>query len=749
MSERARERVSVREGESDGRERGERRVPDGHEGDEEGEGFVGVRSRAKKGGFGVESKWFDVEVREQKGKEQVLIVERKGGISSWVRLGPNSIGSFIDGLEACIGNAGTGIWEKQWKDSGRSFLMVRSQNKGGLFIRLGVTDMGNKRFSIFIPKGNGSKNGWVLMAGLLRRLGCYDRETRLQAKGVTPLRSLMGKSYAEAVVYSEEKAIAVARVELGKRDLSRSMGKMAHCLVGSWDTSFEVGEDLRDWGTKLAKLWCLKGNLGIAKMERGKALLEFGILAEAEKALKIGGFSCLGSPLNLQKWRPECGCLQEGNKRSEAWVRVLGLPVSMWERDTLKRIGDACGGFIDVDHQTEMLEDLQWARILVKIKQERLPNEMEIRTEDHRYVLSLWWELRPTVRKVREEKGKGILVSDGEDGGEGYARAGGRVRGLVGGSSLEVRLQTDDGTRGQSSGMGLTAGTDSDLVSDGPHELCGLAKQWAVGPHEVFDSALPCDSGLIHIGLPSDAGRAAKKKSIGGDGLGSQGRGSPQPWSCLTVKNGLWRPSNEEQRVVKNSMTDDALMEEALRYGTAPNYYGPLVCVPPFPPSYSYFSGRTPLGECYDRSGVGLDASQRVILDRRMGERTFAAMKPMDRWEMGEDNNGALGACGQDLCLVGETVPEIRDWREASWEESELARFSQFLGFPTAGLEKEILDFMVKIRERREKVHRKSLLENSKFERELKRLECTINYDGGRKQKGIVQGRGGQSPDDL
>ncbi|RVX02423.1 hypothetical protein CK203_031204 [Vitis vinifera] len=452
MSERARERVSVREGESDGRERGERRVPDGHEGDEEGEGFVGVRSRAKKGGFGVESKWFDVEVREQKGKEQVLIVERKGGISSWVRLGPNSIGSFIDGLEACIGNAGTGIWEKQWKDSGRSFLMVRSQNKGGLFIRLGVTDMGNKRFSIFIPKGNGSKNGWVLMAGLLRRLGCYDRETRLLAKGVTPLRSSMGKPYAEAVVYSEEKAIAVARVELGKRDLSRSMGKMAHCLVGSWDTSFEGQSPFRIW--------------------------DFG---RSRESPKNWGFLVPGVSLNLQKWRPECGCLQEGNKRSEAWVRVLGLPVSMWERDTLKRIGDACGGFIDVDHQTEMLEDLQWARILVKIKQERLPNEMEIRTEDHRYVLSLWWELRPTVRKVREEKGKGILVSDGEDGGEGYARAGGRVRGLVGGSSLEVRLQTDDGTRGQSSRMGLTAGTDSDLVSDGPHELCGLAKQWAVG----------------------------------------------------------------------------------------------------------------------------------------------------------------------------------------------------------------------------------------------------------------------------
>ena len=73
-----------------------------------------------------------------------------------------------------------------------------------------------------------------------------------------------------------------------------------------------------------------------------------------------------------------------------------------------------------------------------------------------------------------------------------------------------------------------------------------------------------------------------------------------------------------------------------------------------------------------------------------------------------------------------------------------MARFSKFLGFSTVGLEKDILEFMVKIRKRREKVHSKSLLEKSKFERELKRLECSINYEGGRKQKGIMQGRGCQ-----
>jgi len=85
-----------------------------------------------------------------------------------------------------------------------------------------------------------------------------------------------------------------------------------------------------------------------------------------------------------------------------------------------------------------------------------------------------------------------------------------------------------------------------------------------------------------------------------------------------------------------------------------------------------------------------------------------------------------------------------RGMQEDKWEESDLAKFSHFLGFPTEGLEKEILKFLSQIRKRREKIHSKELLEKSKFERELKRLECSINYEGGLKQKGSVQGKGRQ-----
>ena len=76
-------------------------------------------------------------------------------------------------------------------------------------------------------------------------------------------------------------------------------------------------------------------------------------------------------------------------------------------------------------------------------------------------------------------------------------------------------------------------------------------------------------------------------------------------------------------------------------------------------------------------------------------------------------------------------IQAVRNENEEKWEESSLEKFSHFLGFPTEGLEKEILSFLIKIRKRREKIHSKELLEKSKLERELKRLECSVNYGGG------------------
>ncbi|RVW54803.1 hypothetical protein CK203_071644 [Vitis vinifera] len=57
------------------------------------------------------------------------------------------------------------------------------------------------------------------------------------------------------------------------------------------------------------------------------------------------------------------------------------------------------------------------------------------------------------------------------------------------------------------------------------------------------------------------------------------------------------------------------------------------------------------------------------------------------------------------------------------------------LGFGGEGLEKDIMDFLVKfVREGKEFIA--NPVGETKFERELRRLECSINYEGGKKQNG-------------
>ena len=207
-------------------------------------------------------------------------------------------------------------------------------------------------------------------------------------------------------------------------------------------------DDLRSWGTYLANFWSLKGNLGLAKLERGKILLEFEFLAEAEKALKIGGISVGGSLLRLEKWRSELGCLMDGEKRSEAWVRIVGLPVSLWDRAILRRIWEECGGFLTVDSETEKLEDLQWARILVKLNGEKPPNVVEVWAEDLCYEVTLWWEIKHILRTAMARKSGNIVDTEGEVGGEAITRAVERVRGEDDTPRLEDLLRPVDGTRG-------------------------------------------------------------------------------------------------------------------------------------------------------------------------------------------------------------------------------------------------------------------------------------------------------------
>ena len=80
---------------------------------------------------------------------------------------------------------------------------------------------------------------------------------------------------------------------------------------------------------------------------------------------------------------------------------------------------------------------------------------------------------------------------------------------------------------------------------------------------------------------------------------------------------------------------------------------------------------------------------------------------------------------------VEETQHEATgEWKYDSWESSCLAKFSEFLGFPTKGFEKEILELLRNLVASLKNGEEKGNTTVTKSERELRRLESTINYNG-------------------
>ena len=71
-----------------------------------------------------------------------------------------------------------------------------------------------------------------------------------------------------------------------------------------------------------------------------------------------------------------------------------------------------------------------------------------------------------------------------------------------------------------------------------------------------------------------------------------------------------------------------------------------------------------------------------------------------------------------------------------------MAKFSEFLGFPTKGFEKEILELLRNLVASPKSGKEKWNMIVTKSERELKRLKSTINYNGKQRNKGGERDKG-------
>ncbi|RVW87579.1 hypothetical protein CK203_041211 [Vitis vinifera] len=492
-------------------------------------------------------------------------------------------------------------------------------------------------------------------------------------------------------------------------------------------------------------------------MEKNRVLLEFEILGEAIRVMSAGNRSFDGAHLRLERWNPRIGCSEEVEITNEVWVRIVGLPLSLWNKTILRRVGEECGGFIAMDPRTEKMQELQWARILIRTDGEDLPSRLEISVEEKVYALALWWELKPSLKKAQENRSEVNQSTRGEVRGDGASRAVTRVGKEVEGTQLEALLLPEEmmgfrrekwagprfGTkRNEEGGWALQSrGNDGlKLKAKRSGRSASWAGGWAIKNMVTTEEESPtCDAGMDLEESPS--------KPLLQDNNKDQQLKVCSPASPL-VNN----ESNMEEEILKNwetddlrkrntkflhSATDSTLVEEAMRYGSVPLLRGERV--PGSSHLISFSLDRAPEGGHYDRSGnAGVEPQFEVPLCVVPSEGSEENV--IGCWALVE-NNGSSTMYRDEEWGSGLNDPQAeRGEKEERWEESSLAKFSHFLGFSTEGLEKEILDFLIKIRKRRERIHDKVLLEKSKFERELKRLECSVNYEKGRKQKDPPKG---------
>ncbi|RVW94460.1 hypothetical protein CK203_035697 [Vitis vinifera] len=348
------------------------------------------RGKRKESSFVVESKVFEVGAEERKGKIQVTIVESKEGVSSWVRLGPASLGFFTEGLIQCIRDGKEGRWERDGRK--KEELLLGGRRGDGLpwWSPYEIWDFGLIRRRINKKRGPRAGRMWKWQrdrgAGIVQGLEWRTR------RGFREIRVVSGK------------CVGVEReIRFGK--------------TGERDEFFW---SLNSW----------------RKLE-------------------------MSSPLGRDQW--------EGFR----WV---------WS-DGVRNLG--------IDSQTERMEELEWARILVKTSGEELSGSLEIGVEEETTPYPCEWEVRD----------------------DGVTCAGMRV-GEQSDAWPEEQLRSDDVTGGQVKGAGgeefeqwahfrpvtrLPSGSSGDGLSySGPAEVFGPSEGRAANGLKF----LPCGPTIMLGGSP-------------------------------------------------------------------------------------------------------------------------------------------------------------------------------------------------------------------------------------------------------
>ena len=822
--------------------------------------------------FAVEAKSFEIKVVGEGKKAKFFITERSRGNVSWIRFGEEGLFNLLKNVEECRNASSPVTRSFVWRENGRFFRLECKENKDGRYLLCSAMDVDGKKHKLFFPEGRGFLNGWALLAEKLRGMGINRQEgTPLSSIKAVPTKEERivrnGPSKVEVpcggppVVKAREdrnrKEDNTAWVDVGDCSSGKALGLLQWCLIGKWESRAEAtpGEKMVEiWGREA---WRLNEGLRVAILNEELLFLEFESQEEANRVLVSGSRNFRGRVLQLERWSPYYGCIRNKGSAQEEWVRLVGLPLHLWKMEVLKKIGDACGGFVAIDKNTEGRMELRWARILIKSTGAPRPSTVNILEGPRSFELQIWWEVPPWATDVYPAYAR-ATAKNSEEGEDGTARAEWRVgfdrpnhkderlqrlqkaagipdargqAGLLGagGDSLgsvhlwkhrwedqkgawerevdrtfnlgEGLIQRADS--GPTEQMGFRSGSKGPQFlgpKSGPHKQPAHTEASLVGSGPAFNETNPNAQKGIHRGpkrqirgrkdaalgplVDSSCSVGEKQCAVGSGGEGASHLGADPAWVCakgplldadevrtrlkdsdrfesggnvglleLSSKSSLLRSPytrptgslvgqafelvecgfrGSEVEAVE-AAEDLSSITFGSRYETAPSCMcSSSLCSVFGRPLLS--GGPSGLGKYHRQEEVGVIEPLRVVtadgIER--GEKTFVpTMEAILETE----------GCGDEREEDPKTISECEGYD--NWENSCLIKFSEFLGIPTVGYDGEILELVRRMVSQQHGNKRKGHHTETRSEKELRKLECTINYSG----KG--QNRGGRDRGNL
>ncbi|KAG5629011.1 hypothetical protein H5410_000728 [Solanum commersonii] len=180
----------------------------------------------------------------------------------------------------------------------------------------------------------------------------------------------MSDSMKRAKLHVKEAHIEVTSgAPLAETDL------LNRCIVGRFQDILQETPALNDVRRWVCNTWKSAIGVNVFAMNDGQFLFELPSRVAAEHVMS-GVWAWKKMNLSLYWWKPTTGCWPDEVKRDWVWIRVMGLPLSLWSSTRIKVKGDG----------------------------EKVPREVKISSDGYAYKVPIWCKEPVTVRKVETRR---------------------------------------------------------------------------------------------------------------------------------------------------------------------------------------------------------------------------------------------------------------------------------------------------------------------------------------------------------